>query len=91
MPVGTVIGTDPEAGQKAPRGSAVTVHVSKGPDLVVVPKFVGKTVTESSDIATQAGVQIQAQGVLGRGHRVRAQDPPEGGKVKRDSVITIFF
>jgi serine/threonine-protein kinase len=91
VPVGTVVGTEPEAGQKAPKGSAVTVVVSKGPDLVVVPDFVGKTVTESSDLATAAGVQIQAQGVLGRGHRVRAQDPPAGGQVKRDTVITIFF
>ena len=32
-----VIGTEPAAGTSAPRGSSVTIVVSKGPELVAVP------------------------------------------------------
>jgi len=38
VPVGQVIGTNPPAGQPVPRDSTVAVLVSKGPDLVTVPK-----------------------------------------------------
>ena len=91
VPVDRVIRTDPEAGQKAPEGSAVTVHVSKGPDLVVVPDFKGRTITESTDMSAAAGVEIQASGIIGKGRRVKFQDPPAAGKVKRGTVITIYF
>ena len=58
---------------------------------LTVPKFIGQTIEQATAYAAQGGVQIQAQGVLGKGHKVRAQDPVPGGKVKRNSVITIFF
>ena len=88
---GTVIRTDPPAGQKAARDSKVTVVVSKGPDLVVVPKFRGLTIDQASAAATAAGVQVQAQGVFNGGRAVRAQDPAVGTQVKRGTVVTIFF
>jgi beta-lactam-binding protein with PASTA domain len=91
VPVDRVIGTDPTGGKKAPEGSAITVHVSKGPDLVVIPDFKGKTITESTDLSAAAGVEIQASGVIGKGRRVRAQAPEPGGKAKRGTVVTIFF
>jgi len=91
VPVDRVIGTDPQGGKKAPEGSAITVHVSKGPDLVLIPDFKGKTITESTDLSAAAGVEIQASGVIGKGRRVRAQAPEPGGKVKRGTVVTIFF
>ncbi|MGZ6885243.1 MAG: PASTA domain-containing protein [Acidimicrobiia bacterium] len=91
VPVGRVTRTEPAVAGKAPRGSAVTVFVSKGPDLVTVPNFKGKSIEEATALAAQAGVQVQASGVVGKGHNVRAQDPPDGGQVKRNTVITIFF
>jgi serine/threonine-protein kinase len=91
VPVGQTIGTQPEAGAQAPKGSTVSVLVSKGPDLVVVPAFKGMTIEQATATATLAGVQIQAQGVIGAGKKVRAQDPPAAGKVKRGTVVTIFF
>jgi serine/threonine-protein kinase len=91
VPVNQVVGTSPGIGQQVPKGQTVTIIVSKGPDLVTVPKFIGQTIEQATAYAAQGGVQIQAQGVLGKGHKVRAQDPVPGGKVKRNAVITIFF
>ncbi len=43
VPAGQVLGTDPAAGAQVPRGTAVSVRVSKGPDLVAVPASRGPT------------------------------------------------
>jgi beta-lactam-binding protein with PASTA domain/tRNA A-37 threonylcarbamoyl transferase component Bud32 len=91
IPIDKVIRSQPEAGQRAPKGSAIAVVVSKGPDLVLVPDFKGRTISESTGIGEVAGVELQASGVIGRGRRVRAQDPPPGASVKRGTVVTIFF
>jgi serine/threonine-protein kinase len=91
VPVGQTIGTQPEAGQQAPEGSSVTVLVSKGPDLVVVPEMRGMTIEQAAAYAAQRGVQIQAQGIIGAGRKVRAQDPLATIKVPRGTVVTIFF
>jgi serine/threonine-protein kinase len=43
--VGKVVGTDPAAGQSVPKGSTVTINVSKGPEMVTIPSdIVGMTV-----------------------------------------------
>jgi len=91
-PAGQVLGTEPLAGDRAPRGSTITVRVSKGPDLVDVPDFKGMTIERATAAAATAGVQIEAQGVLGANRKVRAQAPQAAdGKVKRNTVITLFF
>ena len=91
-PAGQVLGTQPLAGDRAPCGSTVTVRVSKGPDLVDVPDFTNMTIEQATAAAAAAGVQVQAQGVLGAGRKVRAQAPQAAdGKVKRNTVITLFF
>jgi serine/threonine-protein kinase len=72
-------------------GSKVTVVVSKGPDLVVIPDFKGKSIEEATALGAAEGVGVQAQGTLAPGKKVRAQDPAPGGKVKRGTVVTIFF
>lgn len=91
VPAGKVIGTQPGAGSQAPLQSKVTVVVSKGPDLVVIPDFKGKTIEEATALGAADGVGVQAQGTLAPGKKVRAQDPAPGGKVKRGTVVTIFF
>jgi serine/threonine-protein kinase len=91
VPAGQVVGTTPGVGQQVPKGATVTIVVSKGPDLVVVPNFKNMTRTLATTTAVAQGVQIQAQGVISPGHPVRAQDPAPGTKVKRGTVVTIFF
>ena len=41
--------------------------------------------------AAAAGVQLQVTGVVGGGHKARAQDPGKGEQVKRGTVVTVFF
>jgi serine/threonine-protein kinase len=89
--VGKVVGTSPGVGQEAPRGSTVTLNVSKGPELVSVPNgLVGMTVEAASQ-------QLQALGLVptvenyGPGKRVRATDPVAGTQVKKGSKVTLFL
>ncbi len=88
---GKVVGTDPAVGQAAPKGSTVTVNVSKGPELVSVPaNLIGMTVEAASQ-------QLQALGLVptvenyGPGKRVRATDPTGGTQVKKGSKVTLFL
>jgi beta-lactam-binding protein with PASTA domain len=90
VPAGQVIRTQPAAGDSAPKRSNVQVIVSKGPDLVLVPDFKGKTVAEATALAGDA-VALTPQGTLTPASRVRAQDPAAGTQVKRGTAVTIFF
>ena len=54
---GLVISTEPPAGKKLPRGSTVTVHVSKGPAPVDIPDETGKHEDVAKSVLT--GLQLQ--------------------------------
>jgi serine/threonine-protein kinase len=78
-------------GQAAPKGSTVTVNVSKGPELVTVPSnLIGMTVEAASQ-------QLQALGLVpnvenyGPGKKVRATDPTGGTQLKKGSKVTLFL
>lgn len=89
--VGRVVGTDPPAGQPAPKGSTVTVNVSKGPELVRVPSnLVGMTV-EAASQALQAVGLVPTVENYAPGRRVRATDPVGGTQVRRNSKVTLFL
>ena len=90
VPAGTVIGTDPGAGQPAPRDSEVRVIVSKGPELVAVPNVVGSTVEAASEALAAVGLTPDVQN-YGPGKRVRAQDPSAGAQVPKGSKVTLFL
>jgi serine/threonine-protein kinase len=57
-PVGEVVDQSPGANQEAPKGSEVTISVSKGPADRPVPNVVGKTVAEASNLLGQAGFTV---------------------------------
>jgi serine/threonine-protein kinase len=85
---GEIISTNPPAGSQTPNGSAVTVSVSKGPDLVAVPNVRSLSV----DAATRA---LEAQGftvsgVVGAPDRlVSFTTPAAGALVKRGSAVRL--
>ena len=56
--VGRVIASNPAAGAGATVGAAVNVVVSKGPDLVKMPKVVGATLQAATDALTKAGLKV---------------------------------
>jgi eukaryotic-like serine/threonine-protein kinase len=87
---GKVIGTDPPAGQSAPRGSPVTIHVSKGPEMLKVPNVVGQTLDAATQLLQSQGFVIDTQSYL-PGRVVRAQDPAAGTSVVKGTKVTLFF
>jgi serine/threonine-protein kinase len=91
VPAGQVIRTDPPAGTKAPRDSTVSVVISKGPDIVIVPDLTGKTIDVATAIAEQAGLTVTVQGAYSPGKKVKRQDWPKGTPVKRGLLVTLFF
>jgi eukaryotic-like serine/threonine-protein kinase len=89
VPRGQVVGTDPGAGSQAVWGSTVTVRVSKGPDLVVVPEVVGLSKEEAEEALRDAGLGWRY--VLPVGSRVVDQSPEAGDRAKRGSEIRLLL
>jgi serine/threonine-protein kinase len=88
VPTGTVIGTDPPAGQLAPRDSQVVVHVSKGPQPVAVPNVVGASVEQASQALQAVGLQADVQN-FAPGRTVRSQTPAAGMQVNKGTKVTL--
>lgn len=88
VPAGTVIGSDPPAGQLAPRDSQVVVHVSKGPQPVAVPDVVGASVEQASQALQASGLQADVQN-FAPGRTVKSQNPPAGTQVNRGTKVTL--
>jgi serine/threonine-protein kinase len=91
VPVGRVIGTSPAAGAPVQKGSTVAVLVSRGPDLVVVPKLKSLTIDAATGVAERAGLSVTVSGAYSPGKKVRAQAPDTGAKVHRGTVVTLFI
>jgi serine/threonine-protein kinase len=89
VPKDAIVATNPPAGAQAPTGSAVTVTVSKGPDLVAVPNVRSLSV----DAATR---ELEAQGftvsgVAGAPDRpVSFTSPAARAVVKRGSAVRLY-
>jgi serine/threonine-protein kinase len=89
VPTGTVVSQSPASGT-APRGSTVTLAVSKGPDLVVVPDVRGDKVEDAQRKLTAAGLTSRVDRLHGGPGRVLETDPRHGTKVKRGSSVTVL-
>jgi eukaryotic-like serine/threonine-protein kinase len=89
VPKGLVVRTDPAAGSGATWGSAVTVVVSKGPDLVVVPEVLGLPKEQAEQRLRDAGLRWRY--VLPIGSYVIDQSPEPGDRAKRDSRVRLLL
>lgn len=58
VPIGAVARQDPPAGTSVARGGTVSIALSKGPDLVLVPPLAALTVQQVSDALTAAGLVL---------------------------------
>ncbi len=85
-----VISTDPAANQGANRGAQVTVHVSKGPEMVAVPNLVGLTLEAAQQQLQAKNFEVDTQSYL-PGRLVRAQSPAAGTSVNKGTKVTLFF
>jgi serine/threonine-protein kinase len=86
---GTVVAQTPAEGQ-APRGSAVQLDVSKGPELVTVPDLGGMSREQAEAALKAAGLKANINARPGPGGAVRFQDPGAGAQVRKGSTVTVF-
>jgi serine/threonine-protein kinase len=90
VPAGEVIRQDPVAGEEAPRDSAVTVVVSRGPDVIEVPDVRGDDVEDAVRALEAAGFEVDVVGF--RFDRpVKRQDPSPGKVVRRGETVTLYL
>ncbi len=83
-----VVRTDPPAGKSVARGATVTLVVSKGQDLVVVPNVVGSTAVDAQKAIEAAGLKVSGTTGPPAGV-VTATAPGAGASVKRGSGVQL--
>ena len=87
-----VIQTDPPAGERLDKGSAVKLIVSSGPAMVTVPNVVGKTQQDAETALVAAGLQSKAKQQESADKTpgtVLSQEPAAGKPAVKDSTVTI--
>ncbi|MCU1374176.1 MAG: protein kinase family protein with domain, partial [Actinomycetia bacterium] len=88
---GQVITTTPPPGTSVPRGQTVTIIVSKGPDVVVVPD-VSKASDLDHAVALLEAAGLQAGQVFGDANgKPFDSDPGAGQQVRRGTTVDIFL
>lgn len=95
IPLDSVISTDPGPGDRASKGSTVTVTLSRGPDVHAVPLGRGKTLEEMRALLTKANLEVGS--VIERHHetiptgRVITTDPVAGEMKPRGAAVDIIM
>jgi eukaryotic-like serine/threonine-protein kinase len=91
VPSGAVIRQSPR-GTAVPRGSTVTLVVSRGPDLVEVPRVVNMRLADAVRTVTDRGFTVQTHGFLGGLlKRVFRQSPGGGQQAPRGATVTLDY
>lgn len=91
VPAGEVVSQSPAGGSSRPRGSTVTIEVSRGPELVAVPDVSGASTTaQAAAILRAAG--LKPGGVSGPAEGTpTGTSPGRGTKVKKGSTVNILL
>lgn len=90
---GTVISQKTEAGKKAPKGSEIEIVVSKGPDVVEVPKIRGKSLAAATQAILDAGLKIETDIKCSNSVKegfIISQDIKSGEMIKRNSTVFAY-
>jgi beta-lactam-binding protein with PASTA domain/predicted Ser/Thr protein kinase len=91
VPKGHVISTDPPSGEKAPKGSRVTLFVSKGPKTFDMPDVVGMQREAAVAELERLGLIVNIVEIPGtHGNQVVYQDPDPGVTVEQGQQVTIY-
>jgi len=90
-PEGVVVATDPAAGEAARVGSAVTMTVSRGPRLVVVPSLIGLTRPEAVGRIRERGLSasVSEQESNRPENTVISQSPGPGAELAKGAGVSI--
>ncbi len=90
VPKGSVISQSPADGTLT-RGEAVTLTVSKGPEMVSVPKVEGLSRSAATSKLEAAGFKVSVQTFVGGPlDEVRASRPGGGSSAPKGSTVTIL-
>ena len=87
--IGLVVSTTPGPGDVAP-GTSVTINVSQGPKIVVVPDVSGETITQAIADLTAKGLQAGAQYGPPRAKHVYLTDPAAGSSLPHGSTVNLY-
>ncbi|MGI8460905.1 MAG: PASTA domain-containing protein [Solirubrobacterales bacterium] len=89
--LGSVISTSPGAGLDARMGSTVTIFVSTGPELVVVPDVLGSSQEVAQSTLRREGfiVDIDSREDAAAEGTVIEQDPGGGSEIEKGSDVTV--
>ena len=91
--IGKVVATDPAAGVQVNKPSGVALSIGTGPAQVTVPKVVGLSQPDATDLLTRSGLQVgtvtQVEGEADQVGKVTKADPEAGTSVKGASRVNI--
>jgi serine/threonine-protein kinase len=94
VPAGYVINTNPPAGTKRAKGSAVQLVVSTGKQQVPIPSLVGQTPSAAGQELGAAGLvvgdQVSEPSTTVQFGQVTRTDPPAGSTVPIGSSVTVY-
>jgi serine/threonine-protein kinase len=90
---GIVIGTDPSADQRIPKGGTVTIHVSRGPLMVEIPTVVGVAIVDAKGRLADAlfpdpVIKEEPSDTIPK-DEVISSDPAQETTVRHDQIITL--
>ena len=94
IPVGKVVGTDPEGGTSVKRETPVTIQISKGPAPVEIPKIIGTLLEETTKTLAELGLEVQVSeekfddSVAGT---ILLSDPIPGTTVPKGTVVKVVI
>ncbi len=90
-PAGTVIDQAPQTGADLEKGAQVMVVVSSGREQATVPNLVGSKADAAEQLLTAQGLQATRQKINSAKPEgiVVAQDPTDGTKLPRGSIVTL--
>jgi len=92
VPRGSVIRTEPPAGRRAPRGSEITMVVSRGPRTFPMPDVVGMTREAATNELVGLGLRVNVVLLPSSDppNTVVFQDPAPGTTVRQGDEVTIY-
>lgn len=93
LPSGTVVTQSPAGGEKAEKGSAVMLSVSKGPEPFAMPDVRGRSCAQAKSELEGVGLVVtytsQSKGGCGS-NKVLEQDPLPGSTVRKGQEATLY-
>ncbi|HET8795850.1 MAG TPA: PASTA domain-containing protein, partial [Arthrobacter sp.] len=88
IPAGSVVSQEPAAGQLF-RGDPVTLTMSKGPEMVEVPNFIGDQVEDAVQELEELGFEVEVNNILGGFFGTVRDQEPVDQSIPKGSVVTL--